>query len=53
LKVEYVCGGKTACTVIELGYRMRLNSYEAYASMVDGVDMQSYYTDYYFKTLAG
>lgn len=51
LKVEYVCNGKPACTVLELDYRMRLNSYEAYAALVDGVDMQSYYTDYYFKTL--
>ena len=51
LKVEYICNGNPACTVIELDYRMRLNSYEAYAALVDGVDMQSYYTDYYFKTL--
>lgn len=49
LEVRYTCNGTESAAYVELGYRMRRNPYEIYAAEVDGVDILSYYTEYYVK----
>ncbi|MBE5935320.1 MAG: hypothetical protein E7262_05955 [Lachnospiraceae bacterium] len=48
LDIEYEVKGKSVHNLITLHFSTKMSPYEIYADIVDGVDVLSYYTDYFY-----